>query len=174
PGPGGRGVRRRRRPRASEPGHPAEHRDVRLSRRPAGGARGACRAGRGSPADPRRGRSGAVARRTRAALPRVRRPRGRRERGSRRGRRRDRRGAPVERVTVRIPGRPYDVVIGPDVIARADELAPDLPGATRAFVVADRTVADAWFGPVCEALERRGLHAVLLTVPVGEAAKTLD
>jgi len=80
----------------------------------------------------------------------------------------------VERVTVRVPGRTYDVVIGPDLFARVDELAPELPGATRAFVVADRTVADAWFGPVCEALERRDVHAVLLTVPAGEAAKTLD
>jgi len=65
-------------------------------------------------------------------------------------------------------------VIGSGVLARADEILPDLPGATRAFVVADRTVADAWFEPVCDALGRRGLHGVLLTVPAGEGAKTLD
>jgi 3-dehydroquinate synthase len=80
----------------------------------------------------------------------------------------------LERVTVSIPGRSYDVVIGWDVLAQADGIVPELPGATRAFVVADRTVADAWFAPLCDALERRGIHAVLLTVPEGEAAKTLD
>ena len=80
----------------------------------------------------------------------------------------------MERVTVRVPGRSYDVVIGSDVLARADEFLPELPGAERAFVVADRNVADSWFASVCEALDRRGLHAILLTVPAGEDAKTLD
>jgi 3-dehydroquinate synthase len=80
----------------------------------------------------------------------------------------------LERVTVRVSGRSYDVVIGSGVLTRTDELLPELPGGTRAFVVADRTVADAWFGIVCEALDRRGLHAVLLTIPSGEEAKTLD
>ena len=80
----------------------------------------------------------------------------------------------MERVTVPIPGRSYDVVIGQDVLGRADAFVPDLPGATRAFVIADRTVADAWFVPLCDALARRAVHAVLLTVPAGEAAKTLD
>jgi shikimate kinase / 3-dehydroquinate synthase len=60
------------------------------------------------------------------------------------------------------------------VLGRSDEFIPDLPGATRAFVVADRTVADSWFAPLCEALDRRGLHTILLTVPEGEDAKTLD
>ncbi len=86
----------------------------------------------------------------------------------------------MERVTVRmtghgrIPGRSYDVVVGSGVLARVDELLPELPGAAQAFVVADRTVGDAWFGRLCDALDRRGLRAVLLTVPAGEDAKTLD
>jgi 3-dehydroquinate synthase len=80
----------------------------------------------------------------------------------------------LERVTVRVPGRSYDVVIGSGVLGRSDEYLPDLPDATRAFVVADRTVADSWFAPLCEAFDRRGLHAILLTVPDGEDAKTLD
>ena len=80
----------------------------------------------------------------------------------------------MERVTVRVAGRSYDVVIGTGVLAGAGEILPELPGASRAFVVADRTVADAWFDVVGAALDRRGLHAVLLTVPAGEDAKTLD
>jgi 3-dehydroquinate synthase len=80
----------------------------------------------------------------------------------------------LERVTVRVPGRSYDVMIGTGILGSADTLLPELPAASRAFVVADRAVADAWFAPVCEALGRRGLHAILLTVPAGEEAKTLD
>jgi 3-dehydroquinate synthase len=80
----------------------------------------------------------------------------------------------LERVTVRVPGRSYDVLIGSGVLDGIDEVVPDLPGASRAFVVADRTVSDAWFPEVCRAFERRDLHAVLLNVPAGEDAKTLD
>ncbi len=80
----------------------------------------------------------------------------------------------MERLTIHVPGRSYDVVIGTGVLGRSDEFLPNLPGATRAFVVADRTVADSWFAPLCEALDRRGLRAILLTVPDGEDAKTLD
>ena len=78
------------------------------------------------------------------------------------------------RVSVPIPGRTYEVVIGSRVIERAGELLPDLPGAAVAFIVADRVVADRWFEPLAESLRGRGLSAVLLTVPNGEAAKTLQ
>ncbi|MGZ8572096.1 MAG: 3-dehydroquinate synthase, partial [Actinomycetota bacterium] len=77
-------------------------------------------------------------------------------------------------MTVPIPGRPYDVVIGRGVVRAAAQLLPDLGAATRAFVVADRMVADAWFRPLGDALRDRGLHPVLLGVPAGEEAKTLD
>lgn len=80
----------------------------------------------------------------------------------------------MERVIVPIPGRSYEVVIGSGVIAAAAEILPDLGKATRAFVVADRPVADAWFPPLAGALGERGIHAVLLGVPSGEEAKTLD
>ena len=77
-------------------------------------------------------------------------------------------------MSVPIPGRSYDVVIGPEVIERAGNLLPDLPGASAAFVVADRTVADRWFEPLADSLRGRGLSAALLTVPNGEDAKTLQ
>jgi 3-dehydroquinate synthase len=79
----------------------------------------------------------------------------------------------LERVTVPIPGRSYDVVVGSGVIAIADELLPPLPGAERAFVIADLAVA-ARSGPLEEALARRGIKAVGLSVPSGEDAKTLQ
>jgi len=76
-------------------------------------------------------------------------------------------------VTVPIAERSYDVVIGAGVLDDAGGHLPSLPGATRAFVVADRGVADRWFERLSNALSDRGLASVLLTVPPGEEAKTL-
>ena len=80
----------------------------------------------------------------------------------------------MERVTVRVSGRSYQVIVGSGVLERADELVPAFPAATQAFVVTDRTVHDAWFPPLAAAFDRVGLHAVALLVPAGEEAKTLD
>jgi len=77
------------------------------------------------------------------------------------------------RVTVPIAERSYDVVIGAGVLDDAGRHLPPLRGATRAFVVADRGVADRWFERLSNALSERGLASVLLTVPPGEEAKTL-
>lgn len=77
------------------------------------------------------------------------------------------------RVTVPVPGRPYEVTIGQGIIANAQEHLPDLAGATTAFVVSDRGVSDLHYGPLGTALEERGLVSVLLLVPAGEEAKTL-
>jgi 3-dehydroquinate synthase len=46
--------------------------------------------------------------------------------------------------------------------------------AERAFAIADRAVAGRWFPPLAEALAERGVAAVLLPVPQGEAAKSLS
>ena len=78
------------------------------------------------------------------------------------------------RVTVPMPGRPYDVTIGTDVIATAADHLPALSEAGQAFVVADRSVADVWFAPLAASLARRALQTVLLAVPSGEDAKTLQ
>jgi 3-dehydroquinate synthase len=78
------------------------------------------------------------------------------------------------RVTVPLADRPYDVTIGAGVLARADEHLPDLPEATTAFVVSDRTVSDAYLAPLAEAIARRGLTVVLLLAPAGEEAKSLQ
>ena len=79
----------------------------------------------------------------------------------------------MERVTVPIPGRSYDVAIGAGVVEGAADVLPDLGAAAQAFVVVDRAVADDWLPPLSAVLESRGLHPVPLTVPSGEAAKTL-
>lgn len=77
------------------------------------------------------------------------------------------------RVTVPVPGHPYEVVVGRGLIEDPGAFA--VPAAAeRAFVVADRTVADRWFPPLAETLAQRTVAAVLLPVPEGEAAKSLS
>jgi 3-dehydroquinate synthase len=78
------------------------------------------------------------------------------------------------RVTVPVPGRPYEVTIGQGVLAGANEHVPDLPGATTAFVISDRAVSDLHYEPLGKAIEDRGLASVLLLVPAGEEAKSLQ
>jgi len=77
------------------------------------------------------------------------------------------------RVTVPIPGRSYDVCIGAGTIASVGSLLPELPGASTAFVIADRTVSARWFEPLAASLGAAGLATVPLAVPSGEDAKTL-
>lgn len=78
------------------------------------------------------------------------------------------------RVTVAVPGRAYDVTIGRGLLAGVGDHLPDLPGATTAFVVSDRAVADLHHGTLSSAIEDRGLASVLLLVPAGEEAKSLQ
>ncbi len=78
------------------------------------------------------------------------------------------------RVRVRIPGRSYDVVIGRGLLGVAGEQLPELRSGARAFVVADREVSERWYSPLAESLDRRSLHPILLGVPVGEEAKSMQ
>ncbi len=80
----------------------------------------------------------------------------------------------MERVTVEISGRSYDVVVGSELLARVSEFLPPLVEAATAFVVIDRAVLDATFEPLAAGFGERGLHAVPLAVPSGEDAKTLQ
>jgi 3-dehydroquinate synthase len=79
----------------------------------------------------------------------------------------------LERVTVAIPGRSYDVTIGTGVVAAAADLLPDLGSAERGFVVFDKAVA-RWLPALEATLGARGLHTYPLAVPSGEGAKTMD
>jgi 3-dehydroquinate synthase len=80
----------------------------------------------------------------------------------------------LERVTVSVPGRSYDVVVGTGTLARVGALLPELGPASQAFIVADHGVADRYLDPLVASLAERGLRSVLLAVPAGEEAKTLQ
>ena len=80
----------------------------------------------------------------------------------------------MERVTVAVPGRPYTVTIGTGVLSRAGDHLPELPGAERAFVVADAAVADRYLADLAQGLAAHGLGVVHLGAPPGEEAKSLQ
>ena len=80
----------------------------------------------------------------------------------------------MERVTVDLADRAYDVVVGSGVIAGAASHLPELPRAERAFVVSDLEVAERWLDVLKQGLAPRGLDTVLLAVPQGEEAKSLQ
>jgi 3-dehydroquinate synthase len=77
-------------------------------------------------------------------------------------------------VRVRVPAgdRSYEVVVGAEILADAEQL-PDLAGAEAAFVVSDAQVAERYLPAIAAALEQRGLSVHHLAVPAGEPAKDL-
>jgi len=78
------------------------------------------------------------------------------------------------RVSVPVPGRPYEVTVGPGVLEQAAEHLPPLPRAERAFVVADARVAERYLEPLSAGLRAAGLQVVHIGVPEGEEAKSLS
>ncbi len=80
----------------------------------------------------------------------------------------------MDRVTVPIPGRSYEVTVGAGLVDTAGSILPDLGRAAQAFVVVDAAVADPWLTRLTASLGARSLHVVPLSVPSGEAAKTMD
>ncbi len=80
---------------------------------------------------------------------------------------------PVTAVSVEVPGRPYDVVVGVRILPRLRLSVPGAPDGGTAFVVADRRVAERFLRDVAAGLEEAGWAAVHLAIPDGEAAKAL-
>jgi 3-dehydroquinate synthase len=80
----------------------------------------------------------------------------------------------LERVSVPVPGRAYDVVVGTDLLEHAGSLLPELPTAATAFVVVDSALDGSLFQRLAAGLGTRELHVVPLAVPAGEEAKSLQ
>jgi len=75
------------------------------------------------------------------------------------------------RVPVALGDRAYDILIGPDLIARAGEhCAPHIP-KRRAIVVTDDAVAGLHLQKLVAALKAAGIEAPQVVVPAGEASK---
>jgi len=77
----------------------------------------------------------------------------------------------VDTVHVDLPGRAYDVRIGPGLIARAAaEIAP-LLHRPRVAIVTEETVAGLHLAPLQDALRGEGIESAALILPPGEATK---
>ncbi|MBX3502454.1 MAG: 3-dehydroquinate synthase [Alphaproteobacteria bacterium] len=77
----------------------------------------------------------------------------------------------ARRVPVALGERAYDILIGPDLIARAGEhCAPHVP-RRRAIVVTDEAVAQLHLQKLVAALGSAGIEAPAVVVPAGEASK---
>ena len=74
-------------------------------------------------------------------------------------------------VPVALPGRAYDVRIGPGLIARAGEQVAALGGRRHVAILTDETVAALHLAPLQAALEEAGLTSAALALPPGEATK---
>ncbi len=78
-----------------------------------------------------------------------------------------------QRVAVDLGERRYEIVIAEQLLERAgEELAP-LLARPRVFVIADERVAALHFERLAASLQRAGIVHDLLTVPPGEASKSL-
>jgi shikimate kinase / 3-dehydroquinate synthase len=83
-------------------------------------------------------------------------------------------GAPAGEARVETAAGAYAVWVGRGLLPRAAELLPPGVRAEKAFVVADREVADRFLEPMAGSLGAAGARVVHLSIPPGEAAKTLS
>lgn len=76
-----------------------------------------------------------------------------------------------ETVRVDLPGRAYDVVIGPDLLGEAGDLIGPLLQRPRVAIVSDETVAALHAPALQTSLKAVGIDSMLLALPAGEATK---
>ncbi len=81
--------------------------------------------------------------------------------------------AAVETVRVDLADRSYDIRVGAHLIARAGAELSDLLAGRKAIVVADETVATLYLRSLTASLEGIASAVHALTVPAGEAAKSM-
>ncbi len=78
----------------------------------------------------------------------------------------------IERVDVHLPGREYEVLIGPELLADAGQhILPLLP-RPRVFVIADAHVADLHLASLQAGLAAGGAEMSAMTLPQGEGTKS--
>ncbi len=78
----------------------------------------------------------------------------------------------MRKLTVALPGRAYDILIRPGLLAEAGaHCRAVLPRAARALVVTDSNVAPLYAATVLESLAAAGWQTQLFTIPAGEPSK---
>lgn len=77
-----------------------------------------------------------------------------------------------EVVSVDLPGRAYEVHIGPDLLAQAGDLIEPLLNRKKVAVVGDETVLGLHLPKLQSGLAQAGIEIEVLSVPSGESSKT--
>lgn len=80
-------------------------------------------------------------------------------------------GAGTARVRVDLPGRAYDILVGPGLLAQAAEHLRPVLRRPRVAIVTDETVARVHLPGLLAALAEAGIAASHLALPPGEATK---
>ena len=75
-------------------------------------------------------------------------------------------------IPVPLPGRAYDVLVGPGVLAEAGPRIAAMGGRRHVAILTDETVADLHLPALQEALAVAGLTSDALALPAGEATKS--
>jgi 3-dehydroquinate synthase len=78
----------------------------------------------------------------------------------------------TEIVHVGLPGREYDIHIGPGLLGQSGALIAPLLRRPRVAIVTDATVGPLHLATLCKGLEKNGIYSVSLTLPAGEATKS--
>src|ERR1035438_365277 len=78
-----------------------------------------------------------------------------------------------ERVRVELGERSYDILIGKGVLSQAAEYLRPLKLGKRGVIITDANVEPLYAGALCDALGKGGFAAEVLSVPAGEASKSL-
>jgi len=79
--------------------------------------------------------------------------------------------SPAATVHVDLPGRAYDIHIGPDLLAQAGAYIAPLGGRKHVAIVTDKTVAGLHLKTLQDGLAQAGLTSEALALPAGEATK---
>lgn len=80
----------------------------------------------------------------------------------------------METVRVNLDSRSYDILVGHGVLDGLGKAYAERGLGKKAAVVTNPTVAELYLAPVKASLERAGVDVVVVTVPDGEAYKTLE
>ena len=79
----------------------------------------------------------------------------------------------MKTLTVALPGREYDIVMGAGLLDGAGErIRAVCPGAARLFVVTDTNVKPLWYDRLKKSLQSAGFQVCLAVIPAGERSKS--
>src|SRR5271170_3457038 len=78
-----------------------------------------------------------------------------------------------QRVRVDLGERSYDILIGKNLLSQAAEYLCPLKLGKRGVIITDTNVEPLYAGALCDALGKGGCTAEVLSVPAGEASKSL-